>query len=359
MGGSRSEADHRGVLLVNMGSPDSPSVGDVRRYLDEFLMDGDVIDVPYVLRRFVVSLFVLPSRPRRSAKAYESIWWREGAPLVVLSRKVRALVQEGVDAPVGLAMRYGNPGIRKGLEELLDARGPEMREILLIPLYPHYAMSTVRSAVGAVRETLTRMKRDVRLDVLPPFYEDDLYINALAERMRGHLDRDFDHLLFSYHGLPLRHLRKTDPTGRHCLSSASCCDSPSPAHATCYRHQVMRTTVLVAARLGIPAGKHSVAFQSRMGKNKWLGPFTSDEIVRLAGSGVRRLLVVSPAFVTDCLETLEEIGVRGRKLFLDSGGKEFELVPCLNDHPAWIEALRAWCGGARVQSGVARVEASL
>jgi ferrochelatase len=329
-------------------------VRDVRRYLGEFLMDGYVIDVPYVLRRLIVSLFILPSRPRRSARAYASIWRKEGSPLIVISRRVQALVQEGFDIPVALAMRYGSPSIRSALQDLLDRRDPRLAEILLVPLYPHYAMPTVGGTVDEVRKTLRRMKSDARLEVLPPFFEDDLYIGALAESMRDLVERGFDHLLFSYHGLPERHLRKADPTSGHCLSSASCCGTPSPAHAVCYRHQVLRTTELVAEKLALAKDRYSVAFQSRFGMDKWLAPSTSAEIVRLARSGVKRLLVVCPAFVSDCLETLEEIGIRGRESFLAAGGESFNAIPCLNHRPSWIVALKTWCSAPAEREGSER-----
>jgi ferrochelatase len=334
----------RGVLLVNLGSPDSPSAADVRRYLAQFLMDGNVIDVPAPVRWLIVNLFVLPTRPKRSAEAYRSIWWKEGSPLVVASERMRSLVAEGTDVPVALAMRYGNPSIRRGIEELAGSGGRDVDEILLVPLYPHYAMSTVGSTVDETRRELRRMKKRIRLEVLRPFYDRKPYVAALADSMRGPVSRAFDHLLFSYHGLPERHLRKTDPTGSHCLSSGACCETPSKAHDTCYRHQVLKATDLVARELGIPREKYSVSFQSRLGKDKWLEPATSNELVRLARAGTRRLLVVCPAFVTDCLETLEEIDREGRKTFIEAGGDVFEYIPCLNQHPAWIAALRGWCG---------------
>ncbi len=354
MTGRHISASRRGILLVNLGSPDSPSVRHVRRYLGEFLMDGYVIDVPYVVRRLIVSLFILPARPRRTARAYASIWWKEGSPLLVISRRVQALVQEGFDIPVALAMRYGNPSIRSALGDLLGRRDPRLDEILLVPLYPHYAMPTVGGTVDEVRKTLRRMKSDVRLHVLPPFFEDDLYIGALVESMRETVERGFDHLLFSYHGLPERHLKKTDPTSGHCLSSASCCVIPSPAHAVCYRHQVLRTTELAANRLALSKDRYSVAFQSRFGMDKWLAPSTSNEIVRLARAGVKRLLVVCPAFVSDCLETLEEIGIRERESFLAAGGESFHVIPCLNYHPSWIAALKSWCSASTEREGSER-----
>ena len=329
-----------GILLVNTGSPDSPSVEDVRAYLDEFLMDGRVLDFPYPIRRLIVSLFILPSRSRHSAEAYRSIWWDEGSPLIAISRRVQQKLQDRIDAPVALAMRYGHPSIQQGLQELLDRR---VNRLLLVPLFPHYAMSTYESIVAAVRQTLSRLSPETSLDVLPPFYDDPLYIDALAASARDHLAEGFDHLLFSYHGLPERHLRKTDPTGKHCLVVPDCCNVASPAHATCYRAQVFRTTQAFVRRARVPEGKYSIAFQSRLGRDRWLLPATDAELARLASIGVKKLLLICPAFVSDCLETLEEIGIGGREAFLGAGGLEFRLIPCLNDHPRWIDVLAQWC----------------
>jgi ferrochelatase len=336
---------NRGILLVNLGSPDSTSIPDLRRYLHQFLMDGRVIDVPYPLRKFIVTCMILPFRPKRSAQAYRSIWTDEGSPLIALSRKVHALVQEKVDKPIELAMRYGNPSIRSALSSLLDVR-PQLEEILVVPLYPHYAMSSYESSVVEVQRVLKKLSPRLPFKVIAPFYDRPEYIDALVASAGRFLSRDFDHLLFSYHGLPERHLRKSDPTGQHCLS-ADCCSIASTAHETCYRHQVLRTTELFVEKAGIPEDKYSVAFQSRLGRDKWLAPATADEIPRLARSGIKRLCVICPAFVTDCLETLEEIGIAGKESFLGAGGDDFEAIPCLNDHPAWIDALATWCSDGR------------
>ncbi|MCX7852429.1 MAG: ferrochelatase [Caldilineales bacterium] len=326
----------RGVLLVNTGSPDSPAVADVRRYLDQFLMDGRVLDLPWPLRRAIVSLFILPKRPQRSAAAYRAIWWPEGSPQIVIGRRLAERLQRELATPVALAMRYGHPSIAAGLRELLR-QGVD--DLLLVPLFPHYAMSTTGSIVAETQAALARLRPGLSWRVLPPFYADPRYIAALVAGARPYLDAGYDHLLFSYHGLPERHLRKTDPTGRHCLRVADCCAQPSPAHATCYRHQVLRTTALFAEAAGVPADHYSVAFQSRLGRDRWLQPATADELVRLARRGVRRLLVICPAFVADCLETLEEIGMNGRETFLAAGGEQFTLIPALNDHPDWVKAL--------------------
>ena len=324
-----------GILLVNTGSPDSPAVADVRRYLGQFLMDGRVLDMPWPLRMLVVQGFILPTRPKRSAEAYAAIWWPEGSPQVVLSRRLAERLQATTARPVALAMRYGNPPIASALADLIE-RGAT--DLLVVPLFPHYAMSTTESVVEEVKTVVTRLKPGVPLHLLPPFYSHPLYIDALVASARPYLAQGYDHLLFSYHGLPERHLRKTDPTGRYCLRRADCCIADSPVHATCYRHQVLRTTDLFVRAVGVPAEKFSVAFQSRLGRDSWLQPATAGELVRLAEAGIRKLLVICPAFVADCLETLEEIGQAGRDTFLGAGGESFTLIPALNDQPHWVAA---------------------
>jgi ferrochelatase len=335
-------SSQRGILLVNLGSPDSPSVPDVRRYLNQFLMDPRVIDSPWIIRRLVVGLFILPTRPKRSAAAYASIWTPEGSPLIVISRKVEKLLRERIQMPLALGMSYGKPSIDAAVAELLG-QGRGLTEILLIPMYPHYAMSTFETVVVAVEKVLRKQAPGLRLVVKQPFYQDTDYIDALVASAESHLSAGYDHVLFSYHGLPERHLRKSDPTRSHCLASPDCCQVPSEAHKTCYRHQVYATTETFATRAGIPKEKYSVAFQSRLGRDPWLQPYTDETLKRLAASGVRRLVVLCPSFVADCLETLEEIGQEGKEEFLSHGGGEYVLVPCLNDHPRWIEVLARWC----------------
>ncbi|MFQ5510311.1 MAG: ferrochelatase [Candidatus Krumholzibacteriia bacterium] len=331
----------RCVLLVNLGSPDAPTPRDLRRYLHQFLMDGRVIDVPWPLRKFIVTCTILPFRPARSAAAYRSIWSPAGSPLITTSRRVQALLSEKLSQPVELAMRYGNPSIPDVVDRIANERMPG--EILMVPLYPHYAMSSYESSVVEVKKAVDKTRRPIKLNVMAPFYEHPDYIDALWMSARERIEDDMDHLLFSYHGLPERHLRKSDPTGSHCLREAQCCERRSPAHRTCYRHQVLRTTELLAQRAQIPRGKYSVSFQSRLGRDPWLKPATSEELLRLARCGVRHLKVICPAFVTDCLETLEEIAIAGREAFLSAGGRQFEMIPCLNDHPRWVDTLSGWC----------------
>jgi len=326
---------NKGVLLVNLGSPDSPAVGDVRRYLNEFLMDRRVIDTPWLLRRFIVGK-ILRDRPAQSARAYQSIWTPEGSPLIVTSRRVRAKLQERVPVPVELAMRYQNPSIPDALRRLA---AQNVNRLFLVPLFPHYAMSSYETAVVRVRQVARKVAPRMEIVVQPPYGESPDYVAALAASAANYLEAGYDHLLFSFHGVPERHLRRSDPTGRHCLATPNCCETPSPAHAVCYRAQCFKTVAAFVPAARIPAGKFSVAFQSRLGRDPWLQPYTDQELAALSGRGIKKLLVLCPAFVTDCLETLEEIGLRGRDTFLMGGGREFELIPCLNDHPLWIGAL--------------------
>jgi len=326
----------KAILLVNLGSPDSPSVPDVRRYLREFLMDGRVLDVNWCVRFCIVHFAILPSRPAQSAEAYHKIWTPEGSPLIVISRNVQRLLQAKLDVPVELAMRYQNPSIPDAIRKLRDRK---ISDVLLIPLFPHYAMSSFETAVERVREVAARLAPGMRIQVQAPYYELPSYIEALHSSAADYLRRDFDLLLFSFHGVPERQIRKSDPTGRHCLQVERCCERPSPAHATCYRAQCFRTATALRVRAGLPESKCAVSFQSRLGRDPWLKPYTDFELERFAKEGIRRLLVICPAFVSDCLETLEEIGMRGRETFLAAGGTEYTMIPCLNDHPLWIETL--------------------
>ena len=347
----------RGILLVNTGSPEKPFFDDVSRYLGEFLMDERVLDLPPLRRWLLVNLIIRPFRSPKTAEAYVKVWTPEGSPLLVSSRHVFEKLQALVKTPMALAMAYGKPSIPDAVKYLLDEK--KVTEIYVIALFPHYAMATVESIVEKVKDlaavrnkkTEPKTKYEKRKEPIisvvahPPFYKDPSYMQALVASAQAALSWNYDHLLISYHGLPEHHLVKTDPSHKHCLAHATCCDTASPAHATCYRHQVLETTKLFVAKAGIPASKYSVAFQSRLGGKPWLKPYTDHELQRLAQRGVKKLLVLCPAFVTDCLETLEEIGLRGRDTFLAAGGEDLRLIPCLNEHPLWIQALRKWCGG--------------
>lgn len=331
----------RAVLLVNLGSPDSPSVADVRRYLREFLMDGRVLDVPWPLRFSLVHFAILPFRASQSAEAYRKIWTPAGSPLVVTSRNLQAKLQQRVSVPVELAMRYQNPSIPEAVRRLAQ-QGVD--EVLVIPLFPHYAMSSFETAAERVREVAAALAPQMRVQVQPPCFADPDYITALVASAQEFLRQGYDHVLFSFHGLPERHMRKSDPTGHHCLATENCCTTASPAHATCYRAQCFKTVAAFVQQASVPEGKYSISFQSRLGRDPWLKPYTDLELPRLAQRGIKNLLVICPAFVSDCLETLEEIGLRGRETFLSAGGSEFALIPCLNEHPLWLDALERMIG---------------
>jgi len=332
--------DHA-LLLVNLGSPASTSVADVRSYLNQFLMDPYVIDLPWPVRRLLVSL-ILIKRPEQSAHAYASIWWDEGSPLVVLTRRLQAVMREQwTHGPVEIAMRYGEPSLDTVLTRL-SSQG--VRNITLAPLYPQFADSTVTTVIEEAKKVVQAKKLPVQFKLLPPFYDQPEYIDALVASTSAYLEQSFDHLLLSFHGLPERHLTKLDPTGSHCFKDANCCRNASPAVlATCYRAQCMRTAAAFAEKMGLPEGKWSVSFQSRLGRAKWIEPYTEARLDELAKQGVKRLLVMCPAFVADCIETLEEIGDRGREQFVEAGGEELVLVPCLNDNRQWGEALNLLC----------------
>ena len=331
----------RGVLLINLGSPDSPSVRDVKRYLREFLMDGRVIDKPWPLRYALVNWAIVPRRAHQSAEAYASIWSKAGSPLVVTSRNVCNELQKRIGAPIELAMRYQNPSIEDAVNNLVYQGVTEM---VVIPLFPHWAMSSFETAAERAKEVAHEQAPHVKVTVASPFYDDAGYVAALVESARPYLSKGFDHLLFSFHGLPERHLHKADPSGRHPIEKPICCDENDPAHKTCYRGQCFTTVKRFAEKAGLSDGRYSVAFQSRLGREVWMRPYTDVELARLAKSGIKRLAVMCPAFVSDCLETLEEIGIRGREIFLSNGGEEFTLIPCLNENPLWIDALEAIVG---------------
>jgi len=322
---------------MNLGSPDSTEVPDLRKYLNEFLTDKRVIDSWFV-RNFLVRTVIVPRRAPESAKAYQTIWTKNGSPLVEITKQLARKLQEQLPEPVAVAMRYGNPGMEQAYEDLLK-RLPGLEEVTAIPLYPHYAMSSYETAVEHAKEVHQKKKYKFNLKFIQPIYQDKRYIRAMSENMRPYLEKEFDHLLFSFHGIPERHVKKTDPTHNHCLATADCCTTPSIAHLTCYRHQCLKTMNLVAEKLGLATDKYSFSFQSRLLKDPWLKPYTDLRLQEMPKEGIKKLMVVCPAFVSDCLETLEEIEIRGRESFLASGGTEFEMIPCLNTHPLWVQTL--------------------
>jgi len=330
----------KGALLVNLGSPNSTSTKDVKNYLGEFLMDERVIDVPYLLRAFLVKGIILNTRPKKSAAAYKKIWWKEGSPLIVLSERLHKKVQENSDIPVELAMRYGKPSIKSGIEKLAKQG---VSEIFLIPLYPQFAMATTETIVVLANEIIKKEFPSIKITDLPAFHTNEDYVKVLSQSIQSELEKTKpDHLLFSYHGVPERHIKKSDVTKSHCKINGSCCNTPSPAHEFCYRHQCYETTKLVAKHLNLEEGTYSTSFQSRLGRDPWLQPYTDKTIDTFAQNGTKNLAVVTPAFVSDCLETLEEIGMEAKESFIENGGEKFNTIPCLNDDENWAKTVAKW-----------------
>ncbi|MFT3780793.1 MAG: ferrochelatase [Nibricoccus sp.] len=339
----------RAVLLVNLGSPASTSVSDVRSYLREFLGDERVLDLPAFFRWLLLEGIILRTRPKKSAHAYESIWTKDGSPLLVTSYSVQKKLSAelGNDIPVYLAMRYGEPSIASEITKMI---GDGIEEVFLLPQYPHYAMSSWETVVVKVYEEAARQSAKFKIEMIQPFYQDEDYIEALYTVAQPYLAQPHDYVLFSFHGIPVRHLRKADSSKAHCTIVGNCCDIDSPVQSTCYRAQCYRTTRAFAKRAALDTTKHSVSFQSRLAGEPWLTPYTDGELKRLPTAGVKRLLVMTPAFVADCLETIEEISVEGKETYLHAGGETFTQIPCLNDHPAYISFLgqrvRKWAGHA-------------
>ncbi len=332
----------KAILLMNLGSPDSPETKDLKPYLSQFLMDERVIDVNKWLRSFLVKGIIVPFRSPKSAAKYKTIWTEDGSPLVAITRKVTELVQQKTSAKLYHSMRYGNPATKTVLEQI-HRENPDLTELIALPLYPHYAMSSYETAAVQVTELHAAGKYDFTLQIVPPFYNNDAYINSLSASILPYLEQPYDHILFSYHGIPERHVKKTDCTKQHCLQSADCCQASSPAHAFCYRHQVVTTTNLAAANLGILKNKYSFSFQSRLGRDAWLKPYTAKLLSELPAKGIKKLLVVCPAFVSDCLETLEEMGEEGNEIFMKAGGESFTLIPCMNSSRHWVETIVQLC----------------
>ena len=330
----------KGVLLVNLGSPDSPTPKDVKPYLDEFLMDERVIDVPAWLRNIIVRGIILQTRPKKSAEAYQKIWWEEGSPLVVISERFAEKVKQNTTMPVALGMRYGSMTIKNALQELKD-QGVD--DVLLVPLYPQYAMSSFETVVVKTMEEQEKHFPGVKITTLQAFYKNEDYIKVLSESIADGLkDFDYDHILFSYHGIPERHIRKSDPTKFHCKIDGNCCSTNSVAHNSCYRHQCYETTKKVKAFLGLSDDQVSLSFQSRLPNDPWLKPYTDFEFERFAKEGKKRLAVITPAFVADCLETLEEIAMEGKHQFTSAGGEDYKHIPCLNDSDDWVGVMAKW-----------------
>ncbi|HWW41255.1 ferrochelatase [Pedobacter sp.] len=328
----------KGILLVNLGTPDSPEVKDVRKYLDQFLMDERVIDIPAFNRTLLVKGVIVPFRSPKTSKLYKEIWDENGSPLLYFSKIQAALLQDqlGPDYQVELAMRYQNPSIATALEKM---KTNLVEDIRVIPMFPQYASASTGSVIQSVMEILGKWPTVPPVSFVSSFHNNELVLEAFAENAKKYQPETYDHVLFSFHGLPERQLLKCDHTGSYCLKKENCCETLNDTNKYCYSAQGHDTAKLIAQKLNIARENYTVCFQSRLGKEPWVQPYTTDVLKKLAAEGKKRLLVFSPAFVADCLETLYEITVEYHEEFKALGGEHVQLVESLNDHPKFIKAL--------------------
>lgn len=328
-----------GVLLVNLGTPDSTKTGDVRKYLREFLMDGRVIDIPFLNRWMLVNLIIAPTRAPKSATEYRKLWTERGSPLLFHTQDLKDKLIQKLDSDryvVAMAMRYQNPSIEKGLEELRKAK---VKKIIVVPLFPQYASASNGSVIDKVMEIARTWQIIPEITFVSNFLEHPLFLEAWAELGRTAMEnQEFDRYVFSYHGLPERQILKGSVEG-YC-QLGSCCNKYGPKNQYCYRAQCFHTTRLLAEKLGLPSEKVMNCFQSRLGKDPWVKPYTDDLIKELAKDGVKKVLVFSPAFVADCLETTVEVAQEYKEQFEELGGEHWELVPSLNSNDTWVECVK-------------------
>jgi ferrochelatase len=326
-----------GVLLIQLGTPDSATVHDVRKYLSEFLNDPRVIDIPYLLRKFLVNIIIVPFRAPKSAKIYQQMWTEKGSPLLIYSKSVKQKLQEmlGENFKVELAMRYQNPSMDSVLEKM---KIDNYKKIIIIPLFPQYASASTGSAIDKALKIIRKWWVIPELSIISQFYDNEKYLNAFTEIGKKYNINDYDHILFSYHGLPERQVDKVYNDGKPCADH-NCENEITEENKFCYKAACYATTRLLSEKLNIPAEKYTVCFQSRLDE-KWLKPFTDKTIIELAQKGAKKILVFSPAFVADCLETIVEIGIEYQQLFKEHGGEKVQLVESLNEHPMWIDALK-------------------
>ncbi len=327
-----------GILLINTGSPDAPRVPEVRRYLRQFLSDPRVIDIPTVPRWLLLNVRILPFRPKPVSHAYQSIWTDRGSPLIVNSEDFRdALRKELPEAQIEIAMAYGNPSIPDAMDRLTKIG---VDHIVVVPMFPQYASATVGSVLECVYKTAAEKPNVPPLKTVAPYYNDEGYLDAWAEVARSKLEEfNPDHIVMSFHGLPERQIRKCDPSGGHCLQKNDCCDTYETGNPNCYRAHCTATARGIAKRLKLEESAYTLCFQSKLGRDPWLTPATDVKTIELAKQGVKRLAILSPAFVADRLETIEELGIRAKEDFTENGGKELLLVPSLNSHPKWVRAM--------------------
>ena len=325
-----------GVLLINLGSPKELSKKSVRQYLRVFLSDDNVVDLPKFLQQFILRLFILPFRPKNTLEAYEKIWTKEGSPLIISTQSIANKLTEKTGWNVEYAMRYEEPSIEKALHKFKEN---EINKIYVISLYPHNAMATTVTTELETRNVAMNISNDFELIFTKPFFDNEEYINAMVNSIRPYVEnKSYDKIIFSYHGIPKRQAKKTDETGEHCFSTSNCCEVENDGSKDCYRSHTRIASDLTAKKLGLEDDQWEIAYQSRIGPG-WLTPFTDKRLAKLPEEGKDNIAILCPSFISDCLETLEEIDIRGRETFLKAGGKNMTYIPCLNDSEDTINLL--------------------
>jgi len=327
---------NEGVLLINLGSPKELSKKSVRQYLRVFLSDDNVVDLPKFFQQFILRLFILPFRPKNTLEAYEKIWTKEGSPLIISTASIADKLTEKTGWNVEYAMRYEEPSIEKALHKF---KKNEINKIYVISLYPHNAMATTVTTELETRNVAMNISNDFELIFTKPFFDNEEYINAMVNSIRPYVEnKSYDKIIFSYHGIPKRQAKKTDETGEHCFSTSNCCEVENDGSKDCYRSHTRIASDLTAKKLGLEDDQWEIAYQSRIGPG-WLTPFTDKRLAKLPEEGKDNIAILCPSFISDCLETLEEIDIRGRETFLKAGGKKMTYIPCLNDSEDTINLL--------------------
>ena len=325
-----------GILLINLGSPKKLTKKSVREYLKVFLSDDYVLDLPKILQQIILRVFILPFRPKKTLEAYELIWTPEGSPLITSTESIANKLSLKTGWDVDYAMRYEDPSIENAL---LNFKNKGIYKIIVISLYPHNAMATTITTEIETRIVANKLSEDFELVFTKPFFDNEIYINAISKTIKPHIEKaSFDKIVFSYHGIPKRQAKKTDETGEHCFSDGNCCEIVGDGSKDCYRSHTRIASDLTAKKLGLSDDQWEVAYQSRLGPG-WLTPFTDKRLAELPEEGKKNIAVLCPSFISDCLETLEEIDIRGRKTFFDAGGKNMTYIPCLNDSEDTINLL--------------------
>ena len=325
-----------GILLINLGSPKKLTKKSVREYLKVFLSDDYVLDLPKILQQIILRVFILPFRPKNTLEAYELIWTPEGSPLIISTESIANKLSLKTGWDVDYAMRYEDPSIENAL---LNFKSKGIYKIIVISLYPHNALATTITTEMETRIVAYKLSEDFELVFTKPFFDNEIYINAIANTIKPCIEKaSFDKIVFSYHGIPKRQAKKTDETGEHCFSDSNCCEIAGDGSKDCYRSHTRIASDLTAKKLGLSDDQWEVAYQSRLGPG-WLTPFTDKRLAELPEEGKKNIAVLCPSFISDCLETLEEIDIRGRKTFFDAGGEIMTYIPCLNDSEDTINLL--------------------